>query len=341
MVIDLAMIGSSNMRDVRKRHWSLLSLVAFLLPLAFFIAAGGGLLAGITGITPTAMAAHSDPAGATSACTYGHRGSAFGGVVVVDTRETECGNLTTFGGTVAINGVVKGNIVAFNSNVVIRGTVDGNIELYGGNVILQSGSHVHGDINLYGGHWTQSTGTQIDGAVIDRTEHIDSLLLGHGGFRFSIWSLLIWVALGILFTSLFPEHVMLVRTTVISKVRRSFVIGLLSILLAPPVLVVLIALVLSIPLAIIVGLGLIAAWALGTVAIGWHIGDYIMRKVAPHQNTRLMQIVVGLTVLVLAGSLPYIGCLITIGAGLLGLGAVFLSRFGTRLYDQPRQPLTL
>jgi hypothetical protein len=43
----------------------------------------------------------------------------------------------------------------------------------------------------------------------------------------------------------------------------------------------------------------------------------------------------------LAGSLPYIGCFISIGAGLLGLGAVFLSRFGTRLYSQPKQPLPL
>ena len=329
------------MRNVSKRQRSLLSLVALLLPLGFFIGGGAELLAGMIGMTPTVMAANSGLASAKSDCTYERRGPAFGGAVVVDTNETECGNLTTFGGTVAINGVVKGDIIAFNSDVVIRGTVDGDIKLYGGNVILQSGSHVHGDINLYGGHWTQATNTQIDGAVIDRTEDIGSLLLGNGGFRFSVWSLLIWVALGILFTTLFPEHVMFVRTTVVSKARRSFIIGLLSILLAPPVLVVLIALVLSIPLAIIVGLGLIAAWALGTVAIGGNLGDYIMRKVAPQRNTRLMQIVVGLTVLVLAGSLPYIGWFISIGAGLWGLGAVFLSRFGTRLYDQPRQPLTM
>src|SRR5438105_12830059 len=225
------MIGSSSMHDVRKRQWGLLSLVAFLLPLAFFIAAGGELLAGITGITPTVMAAQSGLVGDKSDCTYEHRGPTFGVAVVVDTNETECGNLTTFGGKVAINGVVKGDIIAFNSDVVIRGTVDGDIELYGGNVILQSGSHVHGDINLYGGHWTQGTSTQIDGAVIDRTEHLDSLLLGNGGFRFSVWSLLIWVGLGILFTSLFPENVMLVRTSVISKARRNFVIGVLIILL--------------------------------------------------------------------------------------------------------------
>src|SRR3989440_499407 len=229
-------------------------------------------MAGITGIMPTVSASQSGLVGAKSDCTYEHRGPTFGRAVVVDANEIECGNLTTFGGTVAIDGVVKGNIAAFNSNVVITGTVEGNIELYGGNLILQSGSHVHGDINLYGGHWTQAKDTQINGDVIDRSELIGSLLLGNGAFRYSVWSLLIWVPLGILFTTLFPEHVMFVRTTVVSKVRRSFIIGLLSILLAPPVLVVLIALVLSIPLAIIVGLGLIAAWALGTVAIVGKMG---------------------------------------------------------------------
>ena len=52
-------------------------------------------------------------------------------------------------------------------------------------------------------------------------------------------------------------------------------------------------------------------------------------------------VVVGLAVLALAGSLPFIGWFVSIGAGLLGLGAVFLSRFGTRLFSQPRQPLPL
>ncbi len=118
-------------------------------------------------------------------------------------------------------------------------------------------------------------------------------------------------------------------------------IGLLSIVLAPPLLIVLIALILPIPVAIIVVLGLIAGWALGTVAIGWLVGEHILRKFAPQKNTRPMQIVVGMAAIVLIGSIPFIGWIISIGVGLLGVGAVFLSRFGTRLYVQPRQPLTM
>ena len=149
------------------------------------------------------------------------------------------------------------------------------------------------------------------------------------------------MTIGSLLTWLLPEHVMLVRTTVRTKGKRSLILGLLTVLLAPVVLVVLTALIIAIPLAIIVTIGLIAAWTLGTVAVGWLVGDSIVRRVLPQHNRRLVQVVVGLTVLALAGSLPYIGWLISVGAGLVGLGAVLLSRFGTRLYSSPKHPLTL
>ena len=328
------------MRHVKWRHWLLLTLGGLVILIAHFLGGGKELLAGMIPTAFAANGAHGDATLTDSDCTEEHHGPSFGAEVVIDYNRVECGNLTTFGGTVAINGEVRGNLVAFNSEIVIAGTVDGNIELYGGSVALQSGSHVHGEIHLYGGHFTQGQSSKLESSVIDRTKNLDWLISANGSFRFSFWSLVLWVAIGVLLTSFFPEHVMLVRTTVVNKTKRSLVIGLLSISLAPPVLIVLVALVLSIPLAIIVGLILIVAWILGTVAVGWLVGDYVVGKLAPQHNTRLVQIVVGMTVLVLAGSLPYIGWLISIGTGVLGLGAVFLSRFGTRLYSQPKQPLT-
>jgi hypothetical protein len=52
-------------------------------------------------------------------------------------------------------------------------------------------------------------------------------------------------------------------------------------------------------------------------------------------------VAIGLVALALLGSLPYIGWLINLAVGLVGLGAVFLSRFGTRLYSQPKEPISL
>jgi hypothetical protein len=225
--------------------------------------------------------------------------------------------------------------------VVINGVVHGDVRLYGSRATLHNGSQLHGNILLYAGSYHIDRGAVFDGKPLNKAAHFDWLFGGGNIFSFPLWSILTWVALGLALTLLLPEHVMLVRTTATNRKGRSLVIGLLTILITPAVLVVLIALILPIPLAIIVALGLITAWALGMVAIGWLIGEQIMRAIAPHRNTRTLQIVVGLTALTLVGALPYIGWLVNIVAGLLGLGAVLLSRFGTRLYGRPRGPLNL
>lgn len=329
------------MRIDTRKQWLLLAFIGYLGLIAFLLFGGGTWLMGRIPKAIAANASASDLARGSSGCTNEHHGPSFGEAVVVDTNQVECGNVIAFGGTVAINGEVKGDLIAFSSHVAVTGTVDGDIKLFGSSVVLQSGSHVHGDIRLYVASWSRGQNTQLDGSVSDPAGNLNWFFVGNGGLALSFWFLIIWLVVGIGLTTFLPEHVMLIRTTAVSKMRRSFVIGLLTIILGPTVLVVLIALVLPIPLAIIVGLGLIVAWMLGTVAIGWCTGEYILRKFAPRQNTRPMQVAVGLTVLVLAGSLPYIGWFISICTGLLGLGAVFLSRFGTRLYGQLKQPLTL
>jgi hypothetical protein len=274
-------------------------------------------------------------------CTEGHRGPSFNSAVVVTDREIVCSDLTSFGGSVTIQGVVKGDVVVFGGNVIIGGMVNGNVTIYGGNLTLQDGAQVNGDVHVCGGVWTGSSDPRLHRSVFSCTKSLGTLLTNMSGATIRFWSMLVWVILGILLTSLLPEHVMLVRTTAKSKMGRSFVLGLLSVLLAPAILAVLVGLIISIPLAILVSIGLIAAWALGTVAIGWIIGDYIVCTVAPQHSTRLLHVIVGMAALALAGSLPSIGLWITIGSGLVGLGAVLLSRFGTRLYSPPRHPLPL
>lgn len=271
-------------------------------------------------------------------CNNAYSSPVFNKTVVIDNNELICHDLTSFGGSVAINGILRGNLVAFGDRVVIAGTVDGDIRLYSSTITFISGSVVHGDIHLYGSRWNAENDVRLNGTVIDHTQQI---VEDGSRFHFPFWAILIWGTLGIVLTTLLPEHVMLVRTTALSKTQRSLWLGLLSVLLMPLVFLVLIALILTIPLAIIVAIVLIAAWALGVVSVGLQVGEFLVKKVSTRPHARLTHVLVGVIVLALAGSLPYIGWVITVGAGLLGLGAVFLSRFGTRLYSQPRQPLTL
>src|SRR6266700_897633 len=331
MVVCAAMMGSSSMQKSRKLHWLLLVLLGLLLFIGLKISGFGTL--------PSAQATDKSVNGNGVTCTRNIQGPSFRENIVIGSKEIVCGDVTSFGGSVAVQGELHGNLTAFNSNTLLAGQIFGNLTLFGGTIALNGIEQIHGHITLYGTRELNAQSKQLEG-TIDHEQN-RSIPGRMGEFTFPFWSLVVWTILGIALSSLLPEHVMFVRTTVTTKTRRSIIIGLLSIVLAPAVLAVLVALILPIPLALILGLGLIAAWILGTVAISWTIGDYILRAVAPKYNTRLIDVVVGLTVLVLVGSIPYIGWLISIGVGLLGLGAVFLSRFGTRLYSQPKQPLTL
>lgn len=330
------------MRRTGRARW--LTLVLFLLALvlgAGLLIQGVGLV--LTWVRPDTQASSTEVSSSTdSSCTSTRHGLVFGQTLVVGEQEVECGDFTLFGSKLDVKGQVRGTILAFGSNINIAGKVYGDLNLYGSMAILQKGSYVQGTINLFGGNERQEAGAKLDGGVEDHSQHVSLWLPGvNNGFSFPFWSLIIWVILGTTFISLFPEHMMFVRTTAAQKTRRSLLLGFLSLLLAPVLLIVLIALIIPIPLAILVAIGLIAAWTLGTIAIGWLVGEIIMRAVAPRHNTRLVQVTVGLTALVLGGSLPYVGWIVSLGAGLLGLGAVFLSRFGTRLYGQPRHPLKL
>jgi hypothetical protein len=335
------------MYKVSRKQQYMLTLPRLMLFAAFFITSGIGTL---QGGTLTALAAEAtgkiqlaDKTALRSFmdCTEGHRGPSFNSAVVVNDEEVICSDLTAFGGSVTIHGVVKGDVVVFGGNVVIDGTVNGNVTTYGSNLILQDSAQVDGDVHVCGGAWTGSSDSLLHRSVFSCTRSLGTLLTSISGTNMRFWSTLIWVILGMLLTSLLPEHVMLVQTTARNKMGRSFALGLLSVLLAPAILAVLVGLIISIPLAILVSVGLIAAWALGMVAIGWAVGDYIVRSVVPQYSSRLLQVTVGMAALALAGSLPSIGLWITIGSGLVGLGAVLLSRFGTRLYGPPRHPLPL
>ncbi len=335
------------MHKVSRKQRFMLTLPGLMLLAAFLIAGGLEALQGKM-LTASAAEARGKVRAADNRvlqrsmdCSEERRGLSFNSAVVVTSGKVVCGDLTSFGGFVVIRGVLEGDVVVFGGNVVINGVVNGNVTIYGGNLTLQDDAQVNGDIHVCGGIWTEGSNSQLHGSAFSCTKSLGTLLTGVSGASIRFWSTLVWVILGMLLTSLLPEHVMLVRTTVKSKMGRSFVLGLLSVLLAPAILAVLVGLIISIPLAILVAVGLIAAWALGTAAVGWIVGDYIVRSMFPQHSTRLLQIMVGMTALALAGSLPSIGLWITIGSGLVGLGAVLLSRFGTRLYSPPRHPLPL
>jgi cytoskeletal protein CcmA (bactofilin family) len=321
------------MRKAGRWPWFLLVPVGILLISAAFALTTGTIF------PPAAQATQAASVGE---CTQAARSPSFGGTVVVDAGEVLCGDLMVFGGTVIIHGQLRGNLLVFGGTISIDGGVSGDITLFGGSVTLLPGAHVHGSIHLYGGQQIRQHGALLDGTVDDHSQH--SLFFGFQGPGFSVWYLIFMIPLSLLWVRFFPVHTTFIRVTVEQHVRRSFLVGLLTCLLAPVALFILFALIIAIPVALAVLIGLLLAWISGMVAISWSIGEQIMHALTSRPlggKSRYLTVTLGQIALAIFCSLPVVGWFVGLGAGMVGLGAVLLSRFGTRIYGRPKQLLTL
>ena len=293
----------------------------------------------ITGFLAVASPAALASGGPDTCTASSQQRPSFGGTITVEAGNVLCGDVTIVGGTVSIQGLVRGNILAFGSSILLDGGVRGDIRLFGGSIRFGTRSYVSGNINLYGSSVDGEKEARIDGTFDDHSKK--SGLFGLGAFNLPVWFLLLMIPLGLLYARFFPEHVMFVRATVKNQTRRSLMIGLLSAFLAPAILLVLIALIISIPLALIVLLVLVIAWTAGTIAICWMLGEQVIRAFTKRPFTRYLQVTIGVIMLAVFIALPFIGLIVFLGTGIVGIGAVFLSRFGTRLYRRPEQPLSI
>src|SRR5258708_31475771 len=138
--------GRSSMQKGRRLLWLLLALAGLLL-IVTFMTSGIGVIAGW--VSPTAQAADKYDGG--GACTNKGQGQSFGGTVVIGPGEVLCGDLTSFGGTVKIEGEIRGNVTAFGGSVIIGGDVNGDIRLYGGSGLLRNGPQGPANRRLNGG----------------------------------------------------------------------------------------------------------------------------------------------------------------------------------------------
>jgi hypothetical protein len=154
------------------------------------------------------------------------------------------------------------------------------------------------------------------------------------GFLHSLVTALAVAALGALVVVLLPNQARQVSATAEKSLLPSLGVGCLTVLVALPLFVLLVVLIVTIPAAILLPLALGAAWLFGWIALGWLVGERLLVALQARDAWRVpvITVIVGVLLLALVGAVPVIGWLIGLGAGLVGLGAVILTRFGTRAY---------
>ncbi|MCL4562226.1 MAG: hypothetical protein M1281_16645 [Chloroflexi bacterium] len=283
----------------------------------------------------------------------------FGGNYTLASGDTLNGNLAVFGGnaTLEAGSTVTGNVLLAGGTLTASGEIRGNVAAMGGSVFLNDGALVQGDLADLGATIHRSANARVEGQTITGTT-------GPGQFNIPgqvftprvftdlhpitdvIWYLfrtLALAALAMLLMLFMPNP--LNRTAQAAGIQPVLAggLGLLTIVVAPIVLLLLVITILLIPVSLLGILVLVIAGVFGWIALGLEVGKRIagMFKtewplaVAAGVGTFLLSLVANGI-----GFIPCVGWLAPFLVTIIGLGAVILTRFGIQDYPTAGTPVS-
>lgn len=294
-----------------------------------------------------------------------------GGNYTLARGETQDGAVLVFGGNADIQqgATVNGDVLLFGSNLKLDGTVNGTVINFGGNASLGAATVISGDLVSFGGNLNRDPGAQISGQVITETEfplqiEIPSLELiipefFRGGqdvpavpqvqtgfdafvqlFMSVLWFLVrvtITAALAVLVVLIFPQPSLRTSSAIARQPLMSFVVGLLTMIVAPIILVVLTITILLSPVALIGGVLLAAVVFFGWVSLGYFLGTQLMglfrANWAPAVAAGIGTFVLSFIAWMVSGVVPCVGWILPWVLSLFGTGAVLITRVGTQTYS--------
>ncbi len=289
----------------------------------------------------------------------------FGGNATLEKSSKIKGDLAVFGGNINIDGAVEGDIAAIGGNVNLgeSAVVEGDIALLGGQATVADGAVVEGSIvkPFDGGFqhdfrfpeppappsppvppqtpWAEPWGW---------TNRIVNM------FQDLAWTLTLLVGLAAiswLVATFMPNQMQQVGDTVAESGPVSFGVGLLTVILSVavgiPLLITICLAFIPILVYILIGIATLFGW----IVIGQMIGERLLAATGRPYPNFIFATVAGVLVLTIITKMPIIGWIPCLGfifwfigfligtvVGLTGLGAVILTRFGTRPYVRQTGP---
>jgi hypothetical protein len=276
----------------------------------------------------------------------------FGGNYTLASGETLNGDLVVFGGNVVIeaDATVKGSIVIFGGNVSLNGTMTGDLVLIGGAGTLGAESLVKGDVVTVGGSLSRAEGSRVEGEVrndptieipvpevpsVPVTPTVPQVPQPSNwnpfGSAFGVLGQAILIAALAMLLGLFLRPQM-------ERVAQAFtgqplVAAGVGLLIIPATFIAALILILTIIGPILLAILFVAAWLFGIVSLGVEVGERFTRAInqdwPPVWTTGFGTFLFVLVVQGI-GLIPCIGWLVSLLAGMTGIGAVVLAFVNSR-----------
>ena len=280
-----------------------------------------------------------------------------GGTYTLKSGEVLGGDLLVIGGAATLEpgSEVTGTVALIGGVIDVAGTIDGDLAAIGGAANLAATAVVHGDVVTIGSSIRRADGAVVEGQVSagDFEGPLDLRIpnltmppapnfdVFYSPFSWTLeigWYFLrafLYAALAVLVVMFWPLRTGRVAQTAIAQPVIAGALGLITFLVAIPVVVFLVLTICLSPLAFLGVLVLVVAYVLGWIAIGLEVGQ---RLAAAFRQDWSLAVSAGVGTLVLTlvmyaiDFIPCVGFLAPVVTYCLGLGAVMLTRFGGQDY---------
>ncbi len=289
----------------------------------------------------------------------------FGGSFTLESGDVLNGDLVIFGGSAELEqgSIVDGDVLLFGGNVEVNGKIKGDLALLGGNADLGPSAVIEGDVVTLGGNVDRAEGAIVEGQLrsaegfnrtfsfdfpnlpdFDDTFRIRPFGRSSVGPFFSPVTGILWfvlrtlvvAALAILVVLFWPKPVERAGSAAVSQPIVAGGLGCLTFIVAPMLILLMAITIIGLPLSFLAVVALVVAVVFGWIAIGVEVGRRMAEafdwEIHPAAAAGIGTLAVGFVVGGI-GLIPCIGWLAPLLVGSAGLGAVILTRFGSREYQ--------
>jgi hypothetical protein len=276
-----------------------------------------------------------------------------GGNATAEKTSSVSRDVVLIGGNLTIDGDTGGSIVIIGGNLTVSGKTGRDVVVIGGQVLLTKTAVVNGDVVTMGGQVTREPGATVTGNMVNNAPPIDIPKVPSvpttpnvpASPRFDIsfnpfWNVmnvigraLALAAIGMLLTLFLQPQLERVTDTVVRQPVIAGGFGLLTLVVAPLAMIIMIITILLIPIALIVAFLIPLAWLFGIIALGQEVGERFTKAInqtwapvlATGFGTFLLLLVGGFI-----GLIPCVGWVLPMLVGLMAVGGVAMTWFGTR-----------
>jgi len=242
---------------------------------------------------------------------------------------------TIFGQEVSLSGEINNDLIIECQQVVISGKIDGNVTIEADKISIVAPAEITGDIT-----YKSKREIRIDDDVVvdgqiewDKIEEKDSDS-GSSGIN---WAFRIVLFMASLVTGLFilgftNRHARIATSQVIDRPLVSLGVGFVAFCVTPVAILVLLALIIGIPVALILLFAYTIFFYIAKIYVAVAVGQVSIRAFRKDAQPKMgISLLIGLIILSILFAIPVLGWIVYFAVIFWGIGAILLGLRACRM----------